>query len=185
MRKNYILFSFLLVIWSCSNKKPSHTELVERYYHAMHVSDFSQLRSLLADTLTVIEGDFVSLYSREDYAEYFRWDSIFQPSYTILELKEQDQNILGKVAMESKRLEFLKNNPLTCTFKISFSAGKMIKLETLAYEDANFELWEKRRDSLVNYTTLKHPELDGFINDLTMMGAINYRKAIEYYQAAH
>jgi hypothetical protein len=80
------------------------------------------------------------------------------------------------------RFEFLKNNPLSCRHKISFKDGKIAKLETLECIDADWGIWQKERDSLVNWVHIHHPDLDGFVHDLSMQGAINYLKAIELYK---
>lgn len=71
---------------------------------------------------------------------------------------------------------------MTCQYKISFNSGKISKIEELECKDADWNIWQKKRDSLVSWTKKNHPELDGFINDMTMNGAINYLKAIELYE---
>ncbi|WPP49957.1 hypothetical protein [Catalinimonas niigatensis] len=57
-----------------------------------------------------------------------------------------------------------------------------MKLESLECLNADWNIWQTERDSLVNWTRNNHPKLDGFIHDLTMDGAINYLKAIELYE---
>ena len=49
-------------------------------------------------------------------------------------------------------------------------------------KDANWEIWQRERDSLVNWIKENHPELDGFVHDLSMEGAQNYLKAISLYK---
>lgn len=39
----------------------------------------------------------------------------------------------------------------------------------------------QERDSLVAWTARNHPELDNFINDLSMKGALKYKKTMELY----
>jgi len=51
------------------------------------------------------------------------------------------------------------------------SSDKITKIEALECSDANWNVWQAERDSLVNWVKINHPELDGFINDLTMNGA--------------
>lgn|SRR5690606_14050450 len=181
MIRYFILLSCILATIGCSDKKRSRHEVVKSYYDALNASDWTKLIPLLADTITIAEGDYISSYSREDFKQYFRWDSVFQTSYKIIELDKQHNDIIAKIALSSKRFEFLKNNPLTCKFRISLNADKITKLETIAYLDADWDAWENQRDSLVNWTNINRPELDGFINDLTMKGALNYMRAIELY----
>lgn len=66
-----------------------------------------------------------------------------------------------------------------CQVKISFTSGKISKLEELECIGVDWNIWRKERDSLVSWVNKNHPELDGFINDMTMNGSINYLKAID------
>lgn len=181
MKRYSVLLFCTIVIVGCCNKTLSRSEIVANYYHALNVSDFTQLKPLLADTLTIAEGDYILSYPCEDFNEYFKWDSIFQPSYKIIELTEHGNEIIATLSLSSRRFEFLKNNPFTCRFRISFNEERITKLETIEYLDADWDTWNKQRDSLVNWININYPELDGFINDLTMKGAINYVRAISLY----
>ncbi|MBV6646566.1 MAG: hypothetical protein KI790_14010 [Cyclobacteriaceae bacterium] len=121
-------------------------------------------------------------YTKESFYEQFKWDSVFQPTYEIIELEEQESQIIATVASSSKRYKFLKNDPLTCKFRVSFGSNEITKLESMDCPSADWNVWQTERDALVDWTRKNNPELDGFIHDLTMNGAINYLKAIELYE---
>ncbi|MDR7129744.1 hypothetical protein J2X69_002089 [Algoriphagus sp. 4150] len=182
MKKYFILLFSLSLFISCKDETLSQSELVTEYYDGFNSSDFKRIISVIADSITIIEGEYIMPYSQESFYEQFKWDSIFQSTYEIVELKTQNNQVIATVASSSKRYEFLKNNPLTCKFKISFNFDKIMKLESLECLNADWNIWQTERDSLVNWTIKNHPELDGFIHDLTMNGAINYLKAIELYE---
>lgn len=166
----------------CENKRLTSSELVTEYYKAFNSSDFNRITTLIANSFTIVEGEYVMPYSHESFYEQFKWDSIFQSTYEIVELENQNDQIIATVASSSKRYEFLKNDPLTCRFLISFKANKITRLETLECLNADWNVWQTERDSLVNWTKRNYPELEGFIHDLTMKGATNYLKAIELYE---
>lgn len=71
---------------------------------------------------------------------------------------------------------------MTCQYKISFNSEKISKIEELECENVDWDIWRKKVDSLVRWTRKNHPELDGFINDMTVNGALHYIKAIELYK---
>lgn len=183
MKKHLILLSLLSLLLGCNSKKASHNEIVTRYYNAFNVSDFTQIQSLISDSLTIAEGDYIMTFSPSSFYEHFKWDSVFQTKYEIVKLENLNDQFIATISSTSTRYEFLKNNPLTCRFEISFDSLKISKIETLGCPDADWNVWQKERDSLVNWTSRNHPELDGFINDLTMDGAIDYLKAIELYRS--
>jgi PBP1b-binding outer membrane lipoprotein LpoB len=182
MKKYLILFFLTTLLTGCATQRPTPGELVTEYYEAFNFSDYSRITTVIADSITIVEGEYVMPYSQESFYEQFKWDSVFQPTYEILEVENQNNQIIATVVSSSKRYRFLKNDPLTCQFRISFNSNKITKLEAIDFLDTDWEVWQTERDSLVNWTSRNHPELDGFIHDLTMKGAINYLKAIELYE---
>ena len=182
MKKLLILLTVISVLSGCSNKKLSPSEAVEEYYAAFDSSNFERLISLVDDSLTIVEGEFVSTYNHDSFHQQFKWDSIFQPTYEVIRIEEESDHVIATVSSHSLRYEFLKNNPLISKFKISLNSGKISRIELVGYEGADFEVWQKERDSLVKWVNTNHPELDGFVNDLTINGSKNYLKAIELYE---
>ncbi len=177
-----ILFLFILIVGAgCTEKRSTPSEQITAYYEGFENSDFSQIKRTLSDSLISIEGDFKMAYSRESYYEKFKWDSVFRPVYTLVSIENEDEQPIVTVTMNSLKHEFLKNNPMTCRYRFHFQSGKIAKIENLDCADANWEVWGKEVDSLVNWVESNHPELDGFIYDLTMQGAQNYIKAIALY----
>ena len=158
------------------------SELVTEYYSAFNSSNFNRLNAIIADSITIEEGGYVMSYTKESFHEQFKWDSIFQPTYRIVELEELNSHIIATVEPSSKRCKFLKNDPLTCRFRIFFNSNEITKLELLDCLNADWKIWQSERDSLVNWTGRNHPVLDGFIHDQSMNGAINYLNAIELYE---
>ena len=177
-----ILFLFiLLVLASCSETKSTPSEQVTAYYEGFNNSDYHQIKSTIADSLTLIEGDFTMPFTPESFYRQFQWDSVFKPDYKVVNLENEGEQVVATVAVQSLRFAFLKNNPLTCSHRFSFKAGSIHKIEMVDCPDANWAVWQEERDSLVQWVKGNHPELDGFVNDLSRQGAINYLKAIELY----
>lgn len=172
----------LLCIAGCTEKRNAKSGHVTAYYEGFKNSDYNRIKSTISDSLTIIEGDYILAFTPEDYYDHFKWDSVFRPVYTLIDLKNEQEHVVATVTVHSLRFEFLKNNPLTCRHRFYFESGKISKIETLDCEDVNWELWQKERDALVNWVKLNHPELDGFINDLSMEGAIDYLHAITWYK---
>lgn len=166
----------------CALDQISKKEIVSEYYNARSEYNFKEIKELINDSLTVIDGDYKMEYSKESYYEVFKWDSIFQTTYDQIELQELDQQIIASVSLSSIRNRFLDNNEMTCKFKISFHSEKISKIESLDCKNADWEKWQKGVQSLVEWIEINHPELNGFIHDMTMNGAINYLKAIELYE---
>jgi len=120
-------------------------------------------------------------YSRKGFYEFFKWDSVFKPTYKLIDLKVEDDYIISTVSQSNIRNQFLHNNPLTFEQKTQFKANKIHKVETIDYIDVNWQTWETEKVKLINWIKKNHPELDGCVNDMTMKGAKNYVKAIEVY----
>ncbi|WP_100612751.1 hypothetical protein [Confluentibacter lentus] len=181
MRK--ILFVFILILTaSCTEIKSTESEQIAAYYKGFKNSDYSQIKKTLSDSLTIVEGDYIMGFTPESFNKQFKWDSVFKPVYKLVSIVNENEYVVATVSVNSLRYEFLKNNPLTCKHAFYFKSGKINKIKTLDCIDTNWEIWQKERDSLVKWVKLNHPELDGFIHDLSMQGAIDYLKAIELYE---
>lgn len=175
----------LLLLVSCDKNTPaiSLSDVVEVYVDGLNTSNFDRINSVLADSITLIEGDYTVPMSSEGYYVQFQWDSVFTPNTQIIDIQEVDQNqVMATLSATSLRFAYLDNNPLVCEITFTFESGKIKLLETGDCPGANWAVWESRRDTLVAWIDQTHPELNGFIYDLTKAGAENYLQAIELYE---
>ncbi len=180
--KKIVFLSIVYLIASCTEEKSSEAEQITEYYQGFEHSDYKKIKGTLADSLTITEGDYTMAFTPESYYEHFKWDSVFKPVYDVVAIENQEDKPVATVSVYSLRFEFLKNNPLTCRHRFHFDSGKITKIENLDCIDTNWEIWQEERDALVSWVKLNHPELDGFIQDLSRKGAVNYVKAIELYK---
>lgn len=183
MKNTFIILLCGLFVIGCNQNKPTNKETALSYFDARKSYDYTEIKGLLSDSLIVTEGDHIMRYSRDSYYEVFKWDSVFQTKYEIVELKENDEQIIASISLSSIRNKFLKNDLMTCQFQLSFKSGKISKIESLDCKDANWEIWQARVKLLVSWVENNHPELNGFIHDMTMKGAENYLKAIHLYES--
>lgn len=183
MKKIAVILLSTFIMMGCVDKKSSNTERTEKYFNARNSFEYKEIQDLISDSLTVIEGDYVMHYSQESFYEVFRWDSVFQTTYEIVELKEMDEQIVASISLSSIRNRFLKNDLMTCQFKLTFTSGKISTIESLDCKGANWEIWQNGVNNLVDWIEDNHPELNGFIHDMTMNGAKNYLKAISLYES--
>ena len=137
----------------------------------------------MGDSITVIEGDHIMPYTKATFHEVFKWDSVFQTSYDIVSLEEINDDVIAEIALSSIRNNFLQDRSMTCKYQLSFSSGLISEITSLDCIDADWTLWQSRVSTLVDWISINHPSLDGFIHDMSMRGAQNYVKAIELYQS--
>ncbi|MEO1051769.1 MAG: hypothetical protein AAFX87_14160 [Bacteroidota bacterium] len=184
----HILVSFIcsIILISCSNehKTIDHIELTKAYYSAKGESDFQKLSPMYLDSIRVSEGEYDMVYSVEDFHKWVAWDSVFKPSYKILEIKSQDSIVEINVAKDCIRTRFLNEEPTVSKEILTFSGDKIVNLEIAEYISFNEEKWVTNREKLVSWVAENHPKLNGFIYDQTKTGGLNYLKAMELYQAS-
>src|SRR5690606_9736182 len=119
MRK--ILFIFILIsIASCKERISTESEHITAYYNGFKNSDYSQIKQTLSDSLTIIEGDYIMVFTPESFYKQFKWDSVFKPAYKLVSIVNENEYVVATVSMNSLRYEFLKNNPLTCKHAFYF-----------------------------------------------------------------
>ncbi|RMB58617.1 hypothetical protein EAX61_09760 [Dokdonia sinensis] len=181
MRQSLFLITALCIMLGCQQRTLSPEDAVTQYYNGFASGDYNEVKSVIDDSITLVAGDYVMPFSKESYYEQFKWDSIFQPKYELVSIEKQNDDIIATTTLSTIKHKFLKNDPMSCSYKISFKEGAISRIQELNCPDADWKTWAQRRDSLLSWINQNHPELDGFINDLTMRGAQNYLKAIDLY----
>lgn len=171
---------------SCENseKKIDKLEIAKKYYKILDNSDASEITTLLSDSIVIREkeDDYEERFSKNGYAEWLKWDAVFDPTYKILEIEKENEIVKVKISKIDTRISFLHKAPMVWTEVVQFDNDKILQVERIEYEVFNVTKFVKNRDSLTNWINKNHPELNGFLYDQTEMGGMNYLKAIELYK---
>ncbi len=180
-----IVFSMLFIFGctSCKNseKEKNKLEIAKQYYKVLDNSDYSEITVWFGDSLITKEGGYVQSYSQREYLEFLKWDSVFDPSYEILEIEAEDEIVKAKISKVDKRILFLHETPFITNQIIRFREGKLSIVE-IDYENFDEKTWEKNKTELLSWIDKNHPELNGFINDQTQIGANKFLKAIALFK---
>ncbi|TKG94316.1 hypothetical protein EYV94_13620 [Puteibacter caeruleilacunae] len=142
---------------------------------------YEKLSLHLADSIRIIDGEYSKSYSHAEFHDYYQWDSVFSPQFHIEKISSKENNVFITLSTKSDRFKFLVNNPVRTTQCISLIDNKIYQFKYLQNHDTDREKWIENRDSLVNWIDNNHPELSGFIYDMTKLGSENYLKAIGLY----
>ncbi len=184
MNKILILSLFITMGFvSCKNSEKGidKIEIAKQYYSVLDNSDYSGINAWFADSLITKEGKYEQTYSQNEYLEFLKWDSVFDPSYTILEIEQQDEIVKAKISKMDKRISFLHEEPFITSQVIRFQKDKIITVAT-DYVNFNEKTWERNKTELLNWIDKNHPDLNEFIHDQTETGGIKFLKAIELYK---
>ena len=179
----FTLGTLLTLAFACdSNDAREKEELARNYYKALTDSDYAQIVALHYDSIRVKEGPFISAYSKESYSNWFQWDSVFNPNYEILDFKIVDEGAEITVSKVCERIEFLNGGPMVSKEILRFKDHKIYEQEIAEFVSFDNENWDAQRTKLVEWIDQNHPELNGFINDQSLQGGLNYLKALQLFQ---
>ena len=187
MNRILIISLILLVgLVSCKNSEGAidKLEIAKEYFAALDESNSSKMRELVTDSLitTIPEYKFEVRYSKNDYVgKWLKWDSVFEPTYKVLEMKMEEGIVKAKISKVDKRILFFMQKPFLTNEILRFRNDKITSIET-EYLNFDEDTWEKNRNGLLSWIQENHTELDGFINDQTEDGGKKFLKAIELYK---
>ncbi|NRR92397.1 hypothetical protein HSX10_12540 [Winogradskyella undariae] len=185
-----VVFLFLLAIGfiSCKNSEKTidKIEIAEKYFVALNESNSSEMKDLLTDSLitTIPKYEYEARYSKNDYlGKWLKWDSVFEPTYKVVEMKLENGTVKAKVSKTDKRILFFMKKPFLTNQILTLQNNKVISVEE---EALNFDeaTWEKNRTGLLNWVEENYPKLDlkRYIYDQTEFGGKQLLKAIELYE---
>ncbi|WP_378187322.1 hypothetical protein ACE939_03115 [Aquimarina sp. W85] len=180
-----VVFLIGLLSFKNSEKPLDKLQIAEKYFVALDESNSTKMEELLADSLItrVPKYEYEVRYSKSDYLKkWLKWDSIFDPTYEVLEMNVENESVKVKVSKSDERIFFFMQKPFITNEILKFKEDKIIAIET---EYINFDevTWEKNRTELINWTTKNYPELNlgHFINVQTEYGGKKFLKAIKLY----
>ncbi len=173
-----ILAGFFMV--SCSQNPEK--ALIQKYFNAFNQSNFNDLKELLCDDFEVTEGNFTLCTSINEFQTVFQWDSIFNPTYEILNIQELDGKMQTEISKTDIRVAYLHDTPLISNVSFEFKNGKISKQIINDYKEFDIKKWGGRLKDIATWIKVNHAELNGFERDITPRGAENYIKAIDLYQ---
>ena len=181
-----ILLALFLIFGFTSCKDSENIDklgIAKLYYKTLDKSDHSALTRLLGDSLLTkeMDYDYEQTFSLREYIEWMKWDSVFDPTYEILEIEQENEMVKVRVAKMDKRIAFLHKEPIVTSEIIQFDRNKIksIARTNVVFNDSVFVT---NRTNFLNWIEQYHPELDGFIYDQTRNGGSKYLKAIELYE---
>ncbi|WP_438712539.1 hypothetical protein ACSTS3_09630 [Aquimarina muelleri] len=187
MNKTIALLLLLTIGFiSCKNseKEIDKLEIAKQYFKVLDNSNSSKMKDLLTDSLitSIPKYEYEVRYSKNDYVEkWLKWDSVFEPTYKVLEVNLENGIVKAKVSKIDKRIFFFMQKPFLTNEILRFENDKIITIET-EYLNFDEETWEKNRNGLLNWVSENHPELNGFIDDQTEVGGKKFLKALELYK---
>lgn len=181
-----LLLCLLLGIFSCkkTNQNIDTLEIAKQYYEVLDKSDISGIDALLTDSLLTIETeyDYEQTFSKAEYVEWLKWDAVFNPTYKILDIQQDNETVKAKISKTDQRIAFLHQEPIVTEQVIRFKKNRISSIETTKYVVFNDSIFVKNRDTLLNWIDKNHPELNGFIYDQTKSGGMKYLEAIALYE---
>lgn len=185
MRFRILLFLLLLGMFSCklSNDSLSYKRIVEGYISALNNANFKEISKYISDSIKVEEVEFLLSDNMDDFHRMFQWDSVFNPHYELIDYQEDEQGVRLTLSKECNRILFLLDTALLTSSRFEFAEGRISRIQTYEYLNMDFSKWEARRDTLISWVDIHHPELNGFAITQTMQGGQNYLEAIELYRS--
>jgi hypothetical protein len=186
MHKIIVLFILNIALLSCktSSEQINQLEISKQYYQALNNSDGNLMKKVLTDSLILkeMDYDYVQIFSQKDYIEdWLKWDSVFSPTYKILEIKQDNDVVKATISKVDKRIHFLHEEPTIWSAVIRFDADKIRSIERKNVV-FNEKTWERNKTDFLNWIQENHPELNEFIYDQTESGGERFLKAIALYK---
>ncbi len=177
---------WIIAFSSCKNSKKEidQLEIAKQYYQVLDNSDHAGMATLIKDSILTIEteADYEQKFSQKEYIDWLKWDSVFEPTYKILDIEQENGAVKATISKIDKRISFLHEEPVVTRQVIRFDHDKIISIETTKYIIFNDTKFVKNREALLSWMEENHPDLNRFIYDQTEAGGLKYLKAIALYQ---
>ena len=179
----YIVFLFFTISCSFQSDKTSSIEIVQNFYKGLNQSNYELVANYLGDSLAMneIEWNYYLTFSRNEFKDWFQWDSTFNPKYEISELEVRNDSIFGTISKLCFRIQFLHEEPLTCKAHFEIVDNKLIAINRLKYLNADWNLWQSNREKFIEWIVSNHPDYSDFMNVQNKEFGERYLKILNLY----
>ncbi|WP_179352579.1 nuclear transport factor 2-like protein [Winogradskyella vidalii] len=189
LKPHHKLFTLFLLLalgfLSCktSDNNTNQLKIAKTYYTALNTADTATMTTLVSDSIVIREQEdnYEERFSNAGYIQWLIWDAVFKPTYKVLELKQDGDTVKAKISKIDTRLLFLHEEPMVWYETIQFDNHQIKHVVRTTYEVFHLDKFLKNRSLLTNWINKNHPELNGFLQDQTVVGGVKYLKAIELY----
>lgn len=184
-----VIFTLLIIVGlaSCKNSETtiSKLEIAKTYYNILDNSNTSEITTLMSDSVVVRESEdnYEERFSKNGYAEWLQWDSVFKPTYKILKIEQEGETVKTKISKIDKRLLFLHEEPIVWDEILHFQNNKINRIERIKYNVFNVNTFLRNREKLINWIDKNQTELNGFLDEQTKLVGQKYLKAIQLYSS--
>ncbi len=152
MVKYWIVIIALMCSCNYSSEKLTTDKNINDYFKGLNESNFKQIESSISDSLVTMEGGFVLTENSKDYYIHFQWDSVFSPTYDVINSSKISDDLFEVTLSKTcKRIKYLHDTATVYKARFDISKNQIIKID-------NFELvyfdtlkWSSRRDTLVSW----------------------------------
>ncbi|MEW2921127.1 MULTISPECIES: hypothetical protein [unclassified Allomuricauda] len=134
MKKIIVLLLLSTITYiSCekAEKETDKIEIAKKFYVAIDNSNHSKVTGLITEEFTTIDDGYEQKYVQNKYAEWVKWDSVFQPTYEILKIEKDDDIVKAKISKIDKRISFLHDQPIIMNETILFDGDRIVLNELL------------------------------------------------------
>ena len=182
----FLVLSMVLVMSACSRSidDKRNEALVKKYIGSLNTDAEAAVLACVSDSIRLVDLSYTVVDNKDELITFFKWDSVFQPTYKILSIKSSFSSTYIHLSKDDDRIGFLQDSALISLVKFDFEDHKISYVDIYEYQNCDFDLWEKRLYALQQWVAIHHPVLKGFATDLTLVGAQKYRQAIQLYEQA-
>lgn len=182
MKNIRIIIPLALVFASCSSHS-SDIEFVEKYYQGLNEGDYKKVSSVISDQFTMRENEsnYEVAFSPEEFHNWFQWDSVFNPVYTVSKIELKNDTVFATVSKKCDRIMLFNEAPITNLAYFEILNGKIMAINRYKYLDADWKKWTKNKEEFLQFVRTQIPEY----NDMEKVQDLEYgqkfAKAIHIY----
>lgn len=183
-----IILLFATCLFGCQKTNQTDSDnltLVKKYYEGLQISDFKLINKSIADTFIVQEGESVTQYTKNDYMDWFQWDSLFHPVYKLVNLQIINDSIIATISKNCFRIQFLNEKPVVFQLYFEINNNQINRVHSFKYLEFDLPAWSKNRKDLTDWIADNHPENNDFMKVQDISYGLQYRQLIELYKKSN